>query len=131
MRVRAIHNIDGLARDVEKIGVKTRPAMVSVVRDGLKVGTALARTYAKESAGPHGRAYFKRINSEMHGSGGLFGNTISGEYGPAGIPKTEFVGAGFRNGHNTDLPRSADIVGPSFGRSVNVEVGELFKLNGF
>lgn len=131
MRLRATHTIDKLAVDLEEIAVKTRPAMAGVVRDGLKVGTALARTYAKESAGPHGKAYYKRITSSMNRGGGLFGNTISGEYGPTGTPKTEFIGAGFRNGHNTDLPRSADIVGPSFVRSVDDAVADLFDRNGF
>lgn len=131
MRVRATHSIGDLARDVEEIAIGTRPAMAGVIRDGLKVGTALARTYAKESAGPHGKNYYKRISSSMNRGGGLFGNTISGEYGPSGTPKTDFVGVGFRNGHNTDLPRSADVVGPSLLRSVDDAVGELFKLNGF
>lgn len=131
MRIRATHTLGDLSSDLEQIAVQTRPAMAGVVRDGLKVGTALARTYAKEGAGPHGKNFYKRINSSMNRGGGLFGNTISGEYGPSGTPKTEFVGAGFRNGHNTDLPRSADVVGPSFIRSVDDAVGELFKLNGF
>lgn len=131
MRVRAQHSINDLATDLTAIKTETRPAMRGVVRDGVKVGTQLARTYAKESAGPHGKNYYKRITGSMDRGLGLFGNTISGEYGPEGIPKTDFVGAGFRNGHNTDLPRSADIVGPSFLRSVDDEVGDLFRANGF
>ncbi|MCW2785244.1 MAG: hypothetical protein JWP74_1761 [Marmoricola sp.] len=129
--IRVTSGLDDLASDLTKISSETRPAMVGVVRDGLKVGTSLAKEYAKASAGPHGQAYFKRISSEMSGGAGLFGNTISGEYGPTGSPKTEFVGVGFRHGHNTDLARSADIVGPSFGRSVGDAAEDLFDRNGF
>lgn len=131
MRVTARHSLGDLTRDIEEIAVETRPAMRVVVRDGLKVGTSLARDNAKLSAGPHGKNYYKRISSDMNRGGGLFGNTISGEYGPTGIPKTDFVGVGFRHGHNTDLARSADIVGPAFLRSTDDAVGALFKANGF
>lgn len=121
------HSIGDLSADLAKIAAQTHPRMRGVVRDGLKVGTQLARQFAKESAGPHGKNYYKRITSNMDRGLGLFGNTISGEYGPEGTPKTEFVGAGFRHGINTDLPRSADIVGPSFLRSVDDEVRDMFR----
>lgn len=127
MRVRVIGGVGDLANDLAEIATSTRPRMRGVVRDGVRVGTQLARTYAREQAGPHGKDYYKRISGEMHGGLGLFGNTISGEYGPTGIPKTDFVGAGFRHGINTDLPRSADVVGPSFLRSVDDEVQDMFR----
>lgn len=125
------HGIGDLYRDLSNIAAQTRPVMRGVVKDGLRVGKGLARQYSKDSAGPHGKHLYKRINSEMHGDLGLFGNTISGEYGYDGTPKSEFVGGGFRHGINTDLPRSADIVGPSFIRSVDDEIGDLFDRNGF
>lgn len=125
--VRVTHSIGDLFADLSKIATETRPRMRGVVRDGVKVGTQLARQYAKENAGPHGKNYYKRITSNMRRDLGLFGNTISGEYGPEGIPKTDFVGAGFRHGINTDLPRSADVVGPSFLRSVDDEVDDMFR----
>lgn len=125
--VRVRHDIGDLSSDLARLAAETRPRMRGVVRDGVKVGTQLARQFARESSGPHGKNYYKRITGEMHGDLGLFGNTISGEYGPTGTPKTEFVGAGFRHGINTDLPRSADIVGPSFLRSVDDEVGDMFR----
>lgn len=127
MRIKATHSLGGLADDLKNIAVTTRPRMRGVVRDGVKVGKDLSRAYAKESSGPHGRQYYKRITSSMNAGLGLFGNTISGEWGPSGSPKTEFVGAGFRHGHNTDLARSADIVGPSFLRSVDDEVQDMFR----
>lgn len=126
MRVRVVHGIDDLASDLQAIAARVRPDMRAVVRDGVRVGTQLAKANAKAGAGPHGKHYHKRISGEMHGDLGLFGNTISGEYGPTGIPKSEFVGVGFRSGHNTDLARSADIVGPSFLRSVDDAVEDWF-----
>lgn len=116
--------IHDLADDLSDIAVGAKPAMRGVIRDGLKVGTALAKEYAKASAGPHGKAYYKRISSEMTGA-------LEGEFGPSGTPKSEFVGVGFRHGVNTDLPRAADVVGPSFLRSVDDAIGDLFKRNGF
>lgn len=129
--VRVTSSLGDLSADLVKIAGETRPRMRGVVRDGVKVGTTLARGFAKEASGPHGQRYWKRITSSMNTGLGLFGNTISGEYGPTGSPKTEFVGAGYRSGINTDLPRSADIVGPSFLRSVDDEVADMFRVNGF
>jgi hypothetical protein len=126
MRVYVIGGVSDLARDMEGIAVRVRPDMRGVVRDGVKVGTELARGFAREKSGRHGVRYYKRITSSMNRSLGLFGNTISGEFGPSGTPKTEFVGAGFRHGINTDLPRAADIIGPSFLRSVDDQVGDWF-----
>lgn len=129
--IRVTHSIGDLSADLARIATETRPRMRGVVRDGLKVGTALARGYAKEQVGPHGKHLYKRINSNMDRGLGLFGNTISGEYGFDGIPKSDFVGGGFRHGINTDLPRSADIVGPAFLRSVDDEIGDMFDGAGF
>lgn len=124
--VHVVHSIGDLSADMVRIATRVRPDMRGVVRDGVKVGTMLAKEYAKEFAGPHGERYHKRISSSMDRGLGLFGNTISGEYGPTGIPKTDFVGVGFRSGTNTDLARTTDIVGPAFIRSVDDAVGEWF-----
>ena len=43
---------------------------------------------------------------------------LSGEYGPVGDPKTNFVGVGFRHGTNMDLPQSADAIAPKLGQDV-------------
>jgi len=108
--------------------------MRGVVRDGLKVGTTLAKANAKRTAGDHGKHYPASITSEMHSGLGLFGNTISGEYGPdvarpQGGMSFEF---GSRNQPpHLDLARSADVVGPSFERSVHDEIGDLFDEHGF
>lgn len=112
-RIRVIHGIDDLASDMRKIPPRARKDMRAVVREGIKVGESLARDYAKAHSGPHGKRYYKRITSEMHGDvtfGGVTG--ISGEWGPhdGGTP----IGGGWRNSVNLDLPNSADVVGPAF-----------------
>lgn len=132
--IRVTHGIGDLFADLANIAVQTRPAMRGVVRDGLQVGTNLARVNAKRTAGKHGKHYPKSITSEMHSGLGLFGNTISGEYGPdAARPQG---GMSFEYGSRNqpahlDLARSADVVGPSFLRSVDDEIGDLFDRNGF
>ena len=121
MRVIVLHTIDDLADDLRAIAVRAPKDMRAVVREGIKVGESLAKDNAKAAGGPHGKRYYKRISSEMHGNvtfGGVTG--ISGEWGPhdGGTP----VGAGWRhNGPNMDLEKSADVVAPAF-------VGEVRRL---
>lgn len=129
MRIRVTHGIADLAADMQRIAVRVRPDMRAVVRDGVRVGADLAKANAKRTAGTHGKHYPKSITSEMNSGLGLFGNTISGEYGPdASRPQG---GMSFEFGSRNqpahlDLARSADIVGPSFERSVDEQVSEWF-----
>lgn len=117
--------IDDLANDLAGIAARVKPDMRDVVRDGIRVGADLARTNARRTAGAHGKHYPKAITSEMHSGLGLFGNTISGEYGPdvsrpQGGMSFEF---GSRNQPpHLDLARSADVVGESFVRSVRDQI---------
>jgi len=120
MRVIVVNDLSDLAGDMRAIPKQARKDMRATVAAGLRVGKSLARDYAKAGAGPHGVDYYKRITSEMYGDvtfGGVTG--IAGEYGPEGIPKTDFVGVGFRHGVNRDLPRSADMVGPALAGEVS------------
>lgn len=129
MRVNVIGGVDDLARDLEGIATRVRPDMRGVVRDGIRVGADLAKANAKRTAGEHGKHYPRSITSEMGSGLGLFGNTISGEYGPdASKPQG---GMSFEYGSRNqpphlDLARSADIVGPSFARSVRDQIDEWF-----
>lgn len=123
------HDIGDLADDLASIARRVKPDMRGVVKDGIRVGRDLARANAKRTAGAHGKHYPKAITDEMGGGLGLFGNTISGEYGPdSALPQG---GMSFEHGsrnqppHN-DLAKSADIVGPSFLRSVDDQVREWF-----
>lgn len=117
-RVRVTHTIGNLASDMTKIATTTKPKMAKVVRRNVEQGNRLARTFAKERSGIHGKNYFKRITGEMTGP-------LEGEYGPhdGGVP----VGAGYRHGPpNTDLERSLDIQGPKFAKDVSDEADGLF-----
>lgn len=101
-RIRVIGGVGDLAADCQKVATDAGTQMRRVVRTNVKQGNSLARKYAKAGAGPHGIHYFKRLSAEMTGP-------LVGEYGPTGVPKSDFVGVGFRSGDNTDLPRSADV----------------------
>ena len=119
MRVRVRHRIDRLADDYAAIPAKAIVGMNKIVRDNVDYGRDLAKALAREKAGPHGQAYYKRITSEMTGA-------LEGEYGPEGSPKTEFVGVGFRSGINTDLPQSADRVGPAAAADLRRLITRLY-----
>lgn len=122
MRIKVTHGIDDLASDLAKIPTEATKDMIGVVREGVKTGNAVARDFARESSGAHGKHYPKSFSAEMHGVRGGFGAyLISGEYGPdaskrQGNMSFEF---GSRNQKpHLDLARSADIVGPAFAGEV-------------
>ena len=109
--LRVIHHIGDLADDLAKIPPTARRDMADTVRKNGDAGLRYAKGLARSLAGPHGKAYYKRLSMEMTGP-------LTAEYGPEGSPKTDFVGVGFRHGVNRDLPKSADIVAPKFARDV-------------
>lgn len=120
MRVSVEHGIGDLARDCAQIGRTTQAKMARVVKKHTTEGNREARRIARAAAGPHGSNYFKRIGAEML-------TPLMGEYGPEGEPKTDFVGAGYRNGGpNTDLEKSLDIVAPKFRRAVDEVLDGVF-----
>lgn len=120
MRVIVTHDIDDLANDLAGIPTKVARQAPGIVRRHVREGTALARSYARAASGPHGKNYYKRITGEMIGP-------TSGEYGPTGVVAGNAVGGGWRNGPgNTDLPRSADIIGPKFADAIGDMVDGLF-----
>lgn len=113
------HSIGELAADMAAIPPKAITRGSKVVRANIREGNKLAQGYARGLAGPHGKNYYKRLSAEMTGP-------LTGEYGPEGTPKTDFVGVGFRHGRNTDLPRSADVIGVKFAKDVGDMVDGLF-----
>lgn len=118
--IRVSHNgVEGLARDMEALPVKAATAFATTVKTDVFEGNQIARGFAKAGAGPHGRDYWKRVTAEMTGP-------YSGEYGPEGFPKSNFVGVGFRHGTNMDLPNSADIIGPKLAKDLRKDVDGLF-----
>lgn len=119
MRVRVRHQIDRLAGDYAEIPVKAAVQMRKIVSDNIDYGRDLAKALARAEAGPHGKHYYKRINSEMTGP-------LEGEFGPDGTPKTEFVGVGFRSGTNKDLEAAAKALPSSTARDVRKMLARLF-----
>jgi len=118
--VRVIHDIDDLARDLAEIPVQALVKGSEIVRKNTNEGNKIAQRFARASAGPHGKLYYKRLTAEMTGP-------LEGEYGPRGVVAGRAVGAGWRNGPpNTDLEKSQDVIGPKFARDVGEMADGLF-----
>lgn len=123
MRVKVYDTIGDLASDCAKIARGAQSDMVKVVREGIRVGNTVARDYARESAGAHGKHYFKAFTSEM---GSIFRSAgvsvIQGEYGPD-IARPQggmsFEGGSRNQPPHNDLAKSADLIGPSFQGEVS------------
>lgn len=129
MRVRVHHDIGDLANDCVAVARRVKPDMRGVVRDGIRAGNELAKGFAKQSAGKHGKHYYKAFRAEMTTS--LFGaaGDISGEYGPVrGMRQGDMSFEwGSRNQRpHLDLNRSADIIGGSFAQEVSAKSREWF-----
>lgn len=118
-----------LERDMRMIPIRAARDLTGIVRDGVKAGALLARTNAERTAGRHGLHYPKSITSELHRGRGLFGNSISGEYGPdSSRPQG---GMSFETGSRNqpphlDLAKSADLIGSVFGQEVHDATGDWF-----
>lgn len=120
VRVEVRDSIGDLASDLANIPPRAATKFVGVVRSNVREGNKLAQGFARESSGPHGKNYWKRLSGEMTGP-------YTGEYGPTGTVVGNAVGAGWRHGPpNTDLPKSADIIGPKFAKGVGDVVDGLF-----
>lgn len=134
MKINVTHDIDDLANDLTAIARRVRPDMREVVRDGIRAGNELAKGCAKTKnpAGSHSRKYPGTFSAEMYRNLGLFGNTISGEYGPrhqgqgmlAGILEDGRPGA--HNAPQNNLRKSADLIGPQLLNEVDARVKDWF-----
>jgi hypothetical protein len=129
MGVRVVHDIDDLANDLVSIARHVRPDMRECVSESIDEGNKLAKASAKRTAGAHGKHYHRAFSASMHRGYGLFGNTISGEYGPDSSKPQG--GMSFERGsrnqppHN-DLAKSADIAGEKLALKVNLRVDGWF-----
>jgi len=122
-------DLSDLRDDLQTIAVESKKRMRDVVRDGVKAGAMLAKDNARISAGEHGKHYPNAITGSLHGGLGLFGNVVSGEYGPdSDLPQGDMsFEHGSRNQKpHLDLARSADIIGPSFAQEVRDMAEDLF-----
>lgn len=120
MQIKVTSTLPDLAADMAKIPPRAAGRMATVVKRNVEQGNRIAQRFARESSGPHGLNYWKRLSGEMTGP-------FEGEYGPTGNVAGNAVGGGWRNGPpNTDLPKSADIQGPKFARDVGDMLDRLF-----
>ena len=123
MRIRVTHTIGDLAADLRYIARTARSDMRGVVREGIKVGNTVAKDYARESAGEHGKHYHKAFTAEMGGTFEGFGTAIiHGEWGPQiDRPQGEmsFEGGSRNQPPHNDLAKSADLIGPAFQGEVS------------
>lgn len=113
--IQVTHSVGGVSRDLRGIAMRAPRDFVGAVRSTIRHGERTAQTFARRSAGAHGKHYPRSITSEMLSTSGA----ISGEWGPdPGLPQG---GMSFEQGsrnqpaHN-DLGRSAAVAIP-FGLS--------------
>lgn len=113
MRIKVTHTVDDLVRDLVRIPAMASRDVRAAVRHGAMTGNLLAKEHAKANAGPHGKDFHKRLKWDAPRHSLFGGAGWSAEYGPTGVPKSDFVGAGYQHGDgNTDLEVSQ---GPAIG----------------
>ena len=127
--IRVVGGVGDLARDQRAVVTQARRDMRATVNESARDGNRLAKGFAKESAGKHGKHYHKAFTWEPVSGRGLFGNTYSAEYGPQ-IDRPQ-GGMSFERGSRNqpphlDLARSADIEGPAFAHKVQDLPGKWF-----
>lgn len=122
MRIKVTDHIGDLAADLAAIPVRAVKDLNGVVRTNIREGNKIAKAFAKESAGSHGKLYHRAFGSEMTGA-------LQGEYGPdSAMPQG---GMSFEYGSRNqpphlDLAKSADIIGPKFADAVGDVIDGLF-----
>lgn len=119
--VRVSHGIDDLRSDLAGIPVKLASQAPKVVKRNADQGNKIAKAFARESAGRHGKHYHKRFSAELI-------SPFVAEYGPSGRPQGEMS---FEHGSRNqpphlDLAKSADIQGPKFADDIGDLVDGLF-----
>lgn len=119
MNVRVTSTLRYLEDDLRDVAKRASRDIRATVADGIREGNRAARSYAKKSAGAHGKHYPNAFTTEMHPAAGL--GSASGEYGPdASMPQG---GMSFERGSRNqpphlDLARSADLIAPVFAKKV-------------
>jgi hypothetical protein len=122
MRIRVTHTVDDLESDLLTIASRGPLTMSRSLAHEARLGNELARGFAKQSAGKHGKLYPRAFSAERLG-------LLSYEYGPdAAMPQG---GMSFERGsrnqpYHGDLAKSADIIATRLGPAVLNDVGDLF-----
>lgn len=130
-RISVTHGIGDLAADLRTIARKAPGELSGVVRSNIRAGNGLAKGYAKQSAGRHGKLYHRAFSAEMRSVAGFSGGVsiYSGEYGPdSAMPQggMSFEGGSRNQPPHNDLAKSADITGPAFAHDVGRKADSLF-----
>lgn len=122
VQIRVTNHLDDLTRDMAAIPPAAAKRMVGIVRDGANAGAQIARDFARESAGKHGKHYPRSITAETR-------KGYSAVYGPVSGRKQADMSFewGSRNQPpHLDLNKSADIVGPALPGEVRNMYRDLF-----
>ena len=118
-----------LERDMRAIPPRAIRDLTGIVRDGVRAGAILTRANAERSSGAHGKHHPKSITPEMHRGRGLFGNSISGEWGAeANKPQGDME---FERGSRNQPPhlnhaKAADVIAPIFAHEVHRATADWF-----
>lgn len=122
MGVRFKHHLGDLEKDFMESAKGFARKAPAAVRDTTREGWRDVRRTSRRRAGPHGKNFFKRITMERT-------DTLVYEYGPEGMPKSEYVGVGYRNGNgNLDMPQSADGLAESLERRLSAVIDETWQV---
>ena len=122
MRIVVHDGIGDLADDIAAIPPRAQLDFADVVRSNAYKGNRIARDFAKQSAGKHGKLYPRSFSTESR-------SLTSWEYGPdSSMPQG---GMSFEYGSRNqkphlDLNKSADIIGPQFAKDVGDVIDGLF-----
>lgn len=125
--IKVTNHLDDLTRDIAAIPPAAARRMAGIVRDGANAGAQIARDFARESAGAHGKHYPNSITADSEV--GLKGSTYSAEYGPDSGRKQggmSFEWGSRNQPPHLDLNKSADIIGPAFPGEVRNMLRDLF-----
>lgn len=105
-----------LAADLERVPELATRRIAEVVEDTAKRGNRIAKAFARESAGDHGKHYHNAFQAERAGLSGL-----TWVYGPNAAMRQGGMSFEFGSRNqppHLDLAKSADLIGPDFQRKV-------------
>lgn len=132
-RVTVSHGIGDLAADLRTIAREAPAVLSGVVRDNIRAGNELAKSYARTANGPESasRKYPGSFTAAMgKGFRGATSSVYSGEYGPIARGQGELAhileqGLG-HNAPQNNLAKSSDIIGPAFAHDAGRKAASLF-----
>lgn len=102
MGARFRHSVGDLEADFLASSRGFKAPASRAVQQTARTGYGTARRLSKSLSGDHGKRFYKRITLERI-------TPLEYEYGPEGVPKSEFVGVGYRSGSGgMEMAQSSD-----------------------